>query len=402
MPRASDLPPSLAKLVRRQALELSPARFDFDTSRLLKVLDKTLAEVRTAQEHPAATSVPADQAPDLTTTEPPTAAERQQLAEPSPTRGIPPAATAVPTRSSPAELNRPLLDSMTEIEEVSERLKSAESSPAPSVTPPAPVPHPDVLRDGLSVSETPQRKGGEAKPPPDESQPRDKPRWRLSRRAQILAGAGVATLLLLIVVTVVNYGTERSIFRDDFSSRKNGWPDVGSETTPGGHYQNDAYRIYAEAGTYEGGSPESAKAVYPSAPARINIVVLARRISGSPQTTRYGITCRDVSDTSWYAFEVENKQVTIWRHSADGNATAVASGVAPVDPDGTNKLSATCQETNGGGLYLHFMVNDQETQPEAAYTDPNRLPAGAVVLFAGGPNAQTAMEVEFDNFEVTK
>ena len=36
MPRADELPPSLAKLVRRQALELSPSRFDFDTGRLLR------------------------------------------------------------------------------------------------------------------------------------------------------------------------------------------------------------------------------------------------------------------------------------------------------------------------------------------------------------------------------
>jgi hypothetical protein len=42
MPRAEELPPSLANLARRQALELSPSRFDFDTSRLLKVLDRTL------------------------------------------------------------------------------------------------------------------------------------------------------------------------------------------------------------------------------------------------------------------------------------------------------------------------------------------------------------------------
>ena len=46
MPRAQELPASLAKLVRRQALELSPARFDSDTSRLLRVLDRTLAEVQ--------------------------------------------------------------------------------------------------------------------------------------------------------------------------------------------------------------------------------------------------------------------------------------------------------------------------------------------------------------------
>jgi len=42
MPHADELPPSLAKLARRQALELSPSRFDFDTSRLLRVLDTTI------------------------------------------------------------------------------------------------------------------------------------------------------------------------------------------------------------------------------------------------------------------------------------------------------------------------------------------------------------------------
>ena len=56
MPRTDELPPSLAALVRRQALELSPTRFDFDTSRLLRVLDGTLAEV---QAQPAAVTAPA-------------------------------------------------------------------------------------------------------------------------------------------------------------------------------------------------------------------------------------------------------------------------------------------------------------------------------------------------------
>ena len=43
MPRADDLPASLAKLARRQALELSPNRFDSDLSRLLRVLENTAA-----------------------------------------------------------------------------------------------------------------------------------------------------------------------------------------------------------------------------------------------------------------------------------------------------------------------------------------------------------------------
>jgi hypothetical protein len=46
MPRADELPPSLGKLRRRQALELSPNRFDEDTGRLLRVLDRTVAEAQ--------------------------------------------------------------------------------------------------------------------------------------------------------------------------------------------------------------------------------------------------------------------------------------------------------------------------------------------------------------------
>jgi ABC-type multidrug transport system ATPase subunit len=46
MPRAEEMPASLAKLARRQALELSPTRFDADTGRLLRVLDRTIAQAR--------------------------------------------------------------------------------------------------------------------------------------------------------------------------------------------------------------------------------------------------------------------------------------------------------------------------------------------------------------------
>jgi hypothetical protein len=69
MPRAEELPDRLSRLVRRQALELSPARFDFDTGRLLKVLDMTLAEVRAAQQDAASTIAPAAKAPATSTAE---------------------------------------------------------------------------------------------------------------------------------------------------------------------------------------------------------------------------------------------------------------------------------------------------------------------------------------------
>jgi hypothetical protein len=81
MPRAADLPASLARLVRRQALELSPNRFELDTGRLLRVLDKTLAEVRIAQADAASAKAPAGTAAD-SSMEPPTTAEPPERAEP--------------------------------------------------------------------------------------------------------------------------------------------------------------------------------------------------------------------------------------------------------------------------------------------------------------------------------
>jgi hypothetical protein len=44
MPAEDQLPPSLAKLAHRQALELTPSHFEFDTSRLHKVLERSLAD----------------------------------------------------------------------------------------------------------------------------------------------------------------------------------------------------------------------------------------------------------------------------------------------------------------------------------------------------------------------
>jgi hypothetical protein len=50
MPPAEQLPPSLGKLVNRQALELDPNRFEADTRRLVRVVEKTLAEEEQRRE----------------------------------------------------------------------------------------------------------------------------------------------------------------------------------------------------------------------------------------------------------------------------------------------------------------------------------------------------------------
>jgi hypothetical protein len=75
MPRADELPESLEKLVRKQSLELSPSRFEFDTGRLMKVLDSTLAESRNnhqdASSETAAKGAAASTPPDAQTADRP-------------------------------------------------------------------------------------------------------------------------------------------------------------------------------------------------------------------------------------------------------------------------------------------------------------------------------------------
>jgi hypothetical protein len=53
MPQAHELPEGLAKITRRQAQELSPNRFDIDTRRLLRVLDRTIAGAHEHDRHEA-------------------------------------------------------------------------------------------------------------------------------------------------------------------------------------------------------------------------------------------------------------------------------------------------------------------------------------------------------------
>jgi hypothetical protein len=61
MPQPAEVPETLGPLVRRQALELSPARFDFDFSQLLAVLDRFLnaPPAPSTPTHPSPTEEPA-------------------------------------------------------------------------------------------------------------------------------------------------------------------------------------------------------------------------------------------------------------------------------------------------------------------------------------------------------
>lgn len=147
MPRAEELPESLVRLVRRQALEFSPARFEFDTSRLFKVLDGTLAEVRRAQDDAGVTTVPAAAAPGVAANEETPVPQEQHV------------------RQAGSSSTRPT---------------SAASVPGD-------------------------------RPPSNRSEAGDKRKVSLSRRTLILGGVAAAVvLLLLIVLLVANFQTRNS------------------------------------------------------------------------------------------------------------------------------------------------------------------------------------------------
>lgn len=81
MPRGDQLPPSIAPLVRRQALELSPTRFRADTERLLDVMERTLADIQDEQPGEPVVEAPAEITPEEPAEVP---AEAPAEAEPEP------------------------------------------------------------------------------------------------------------------------------------------------------------------------------------------------------------------------------------------------------------------------------------------------------------------------------
>jgi len=300
MPRAAQLPPSLARLVRRQALELHPARFDFDTGRLLRVLERTLAEVRAAQQDAVSTKAPVEEAPDSTTTALPEAPDEQEQREPAERTpsSIPPAAPATPAA---------------------------------------------------------------ARPPTEQTKPPGKQRRRLSTRQWILAGVGLGVVLILVIVAIGPQTTTGSvIFEDNFSSKAHGWDDVGTQRE-GPRYASQAYKIYAPPGSVYGGSPKGASSVYPSAPSKLSIEVDAQRLTGE-HNTWYGISCRLSADsTASYVFLMGDGLFEIGKDGASGYRVLKRVENSTVDADAKNHLSANC-DGGEGYVYLNFYVNGMSVE----------------------------------------
>jgi hypothetical protein len=349
MPRADELPSSLATLARRQALELSPSRFDFDTSRLLKVLDKTLAEVRTADAGAPLERV-GFKAPDPSATETQKAPERGDQSRLTPADSIPPVVAATPGEPS----------------DVSE----SDSQRRPVFT-------------------------------------------RARIRAAIGVAVVIIALVIVVIVanspdTSQDDSSGRAssvIFQDDFSDRASGWDDVGEQPI-GGHYSNGAYRIYADADAGEDGEfawaakPRKTENMFPTAPLSLSIEVDARKIAGgSRPRDGYGILCRAEGNQKDYSFILGNEQVIIGKSTPDVDFKTLDSAVIPAAaPNATNHLQAVCTSIEGeSAVHLEFSVNGNVVATATDRDDPHLI--GTLGLFVFTVDT---LEVEFDNFVATE
>jgi hypothetical protein len=354
MPRPDELPDSLARLVRRQALELSPSRFDFDTSRLFRVLDRTLAEVRTAQD----------------------------------TASMRPLAGKAPDSST------------TEAQEAPERREQARGGPGPSVPP------------GDSAT------SGGARPSADQRKPPDKQRRRLSMWARILAGAavGVALIVVLIVIITANSGTapppagavntttpsatKGVIFRDDFSGKSNGW-DVADGASHSLRYVDGTYQILTkQSGDYLG-FPRARYEQFASLRS-VRVEVDARRLTGA-EGNGYGVVCRYQRSGDSYVFNITNDGHYRMAKLFHGKTIRLKGPAASdaINSSSLYHLQAQCsQDAEGAPVRLVLSVDGRRIAEVIDRDNP--LPLGGIGVFAhnklgGGPTAFI-----FDNFVVQK
>jgi hypothetical protein len=350
MPRADELPTSLAKLVRRQALDLSPSRFDFDTNRLLKVLARTLAEVRTGQEEAASMSAPLPTEPKIT-------------------EGKTPAEPPGQSKPRPGEEIRPVVAAGLDAQK----------------PPPASTKSGTKLRFPLST------------------------RGRILAGV----GVGVVIITLVVVAIVLASQPEPGvpprptsnslIFRDDFSDQTQGWE---SSSDQGGlsHYNAGTYVVRAEpvqGGGAQTASPRKASRLYPVASSNLQIEVDGRPIRGSMQDAAYGVFCRgdDQAQGSAYTFVIGSDYVAIDKFTRGAFEELTSDPMPAVSPNGTG-MKAECWSNEGQrSVNLVFYVNGQIVSHHTDSNDP--LPTGTVGLVVQtGAEAKEAIEVEFDNFVV--
>jgi hypothetical protein len=450
MPQADELPGSLAALVRRQALELSPDRFYFDTGRLLEVLERTLVETQAQRAihvpAPAALTVWSEQDPTTQRRNPTTDAIRQMVSDLSlpgngnsflviqrHDRGESYAQTArnaaedyvveyqeggtsryytVPHLSMraaqaaicgwaldlPGWRDRVQWSPLTAADATAQDAKlGRRRDPIGRWVPAKPRqptvgarqrPHPGALRRPSST------------PPSESSKPTKEPRRRLSTRGRILTiGSVIAIVMLLVVVANVladNGGQTppgpEEVLEDGFSDESWGWEGRG------GHYDNGVYRIELDPGFGQHTSvPRDQAGVYPFASEDLRINVDARSLTALDANSGYGVVCRlDNEVHTGYLFTIGDGKVAISKRVRNERMKLREVG-STIDPTVVNHLQVECTTNARQAVHLVFEVNGRLVAEADDVGNPLLTGTVGMVAGAGGENG---IETEFDNVVV--
>jgi hypothetical protein len=360
MPAAAELPPSLAGLAQPPPLSLGAANPEADVSRLIQVLDQSIA-ARSGQGQATRTGPDQDQ-PTVTGMAPSwgTPAVHAQAGQPGPSQ--PP-----PGPSGPGQTKQMRRRPRTWV-----IAAAAAAAIAAAVV--------------VAVIVIP---GGSHPAPPSSAS---------SSPAAANAGKGSAPK-----PTTSPSGAAKVLVTDDFSTNKVGWVD-DNHASAGAYTGTGAYRLSVTGynGQNELARPSSAGAGLSGVtPLNLDASVDVRTLSGAAQGYGLGLAFRGDGHGDLYAFLIEDHAVAIQKWVGDG--AKITGEPAPVSvgdlkAGSSGRLRAVAATIDGGqAVHLELWLNGKKL---VDYTDRDHpYIQGYMGLYAESiSDSPSTAAAEFDNF----
>ena len=357
MPAPGELPPSLAGLAQRPPSGLGAASPELDVSRLVQVLDQSIAERQATQAGPAR-----DQ-PTVTGMAPSWTPPPSRAAPAQPAPGQPPPG---PTKPMPPR----------------RRLRPRTIAVAACGIVAAAIVTFILIPGGKPASSSSSAAGSRHESAPKAAAP-----------ASPAASATAAATKVLVA--------------DDFSTSQAGWADDYHQAA-GAYTGTGAYRLSVTGanGLSELARPSSAgHGLSEATPLNLDVTVDVRKLSGAAQGYGYGLALRGDGHGDVYAFLVMDHAVAIQKWV--GGGARVTGDPAPVSTGalhaGTgDRLRAVCQTAaDDTSVHLELWLNGTKM---VDYTDRDQpYTQGYLGLYVETiSDAPSTAAAEFDNFTAAR
>jgi hypothetical protein len=373
MPTAAELPPSLALLAQRQPLSLGAANPELDVSRLVQVLDQSIAERQAtrgglAQNQPTVTGMAPSWGPPLS--QPPLSQPPPGQPRPGqPPPGQPPPGQPPPGQPAPAQTKRmrrrprPWAIALVACGAVAAAVVAFIAIPRGG--------HPAASASSASSASS-------AAGARHESSPKTGNSPSASASAKVLVA-------------------------DDFSTSKASWVD-DVHASAGAYTGSGAYRLSVTGynGQNELARPSSAgSGLSGVTPLNLDVSVDVRTLSGAAQGYGLGLAFRGDGNGNLYAFLIEDHAVAIQKWVGDGariTGDPAPASVNDLHVGASGRLRAVATTIDGGqAVHLELWLNGRKL---VDYTDRNHpYTRGYMGLYVESiSDSPSTAAAEFDNF----